>query len=193
MLTFDIERTLLILGIVCLTTAHACESRADETTTALWLARSCVGEAGWDSHTTGECAAIMHIYRKRSQINGWTVERTARKYSAAIRPWKGNTRRWLRHMDATGAKPHKWPRKLRWEVYLPMWLEVYAHAVEFLEGTVPDPLPTALHYGGRMDHWRAQREGWVRLRTMFRNLFYRVPGVSLVDPADTAATAGQVE
>lgn len=141
--------------------------------TAEWLARSCVGEAGWDAADSGECDAIMHVYGKRARLLGWPVERVARRYSAAIKPG-AHSRAWVFGLDRSGVKPRGWPRHLRWSAHRERWERTLARADLFLAGRVPDPVPAAEHYGGRMDRHRLDRRVWVRIEGLpYANWFYR--------------------
>jgi len=140
----------------------------------LWLARSCVGESGWDTHKTGECAAIIHIYRKRSEVTGKSIYEVARKYSAAIKHHKGHPNPWVKHLDRMGTKPKGLPTTVKWDVLKPIWLDVLAWVDTFVANPTPDPVPLADHYGGEVDHALAMKKGWWKLNTPFKNNFYSV-------------------
>ena len=142
---------------------------------ALWLARSCVGEAGWKAHGTGECAAIFHVYKKRSEISGLSLYKVMRKYSAATKPRPGRKNQWVLHLNRAGEKPKHWPAGAKWQVYQSDWGFALVEAERFLRGDTADPLPDALHYGCIYDRWRARLHGWKELETPnFRNDFYTV-------------------
>jgi hypothetical protein len=145
---------------------------AEEPDTALWLARSCIGEAGFNAHQTGECAAIWHVYRKRSELTGWTVYRVARKYSAAIKPGKQKNK-WVLYLDRDGNRPKHWPAA-KWDLYRDDWMATLEHVEGFMKGEVSDPAPDAMHYGSTIDAHRAIRAGWKLIKTKFRNQFWRV-------------------
>lgn len=137
--------------------------------TALWIARSCVGEAGFASAETGECAAIAHIYLKRAPLCRKPVQWVARRYSAAI---KSTGKKWVRNLDRSGKRPLGWPKHLNWQGHLPKWAAVVSIADGVVNGRVSDPLPDALHYGGRMDKGIDLRYFEI-MKTTFRNIFYR--------------------
>lgn len=137
--------------------------------TTLWIARSCVGEAGFESAETGECAAIAHIYKKRAALSGMSVLNVARKYSAAIKP---HGKLWVRSLRADGMRPAGFPERLVWHRYQSKWKAVLKLVEGVLGGTVKDPLPTALHYGGWLDRGRLSPKVWRRIKTKYRNYFY---------------------
>lgn len=137
---------------------------------AVWLARSCVGEAGFESGESGECAAIHHVYLKRSRMNNRRYAKIMHNYSAAIR--YGHGKRWVRGLRADGGKPPGFG-KLDWSNYRDKWLGVLETARKLLAGEISDPLPDALHYGGWTDRHRLDRRYWQPIKnTGFRNTFY---------------------
>jgi hypothetical protein len=163
-------KIILLPLLFTLGTFHVKHSEADRT--ALWLARSCVGEAGWDAAESGECAAIWHVYGKRARDTGRPIKRTARLYSSAIKrgPW---AREWVFGLNRGGEKPKGWPKRLRWNRYRDRWFETLALADLFLEGRIEDPLPSAEHYGGRMDRKNLCPRSWKRIQAHgFVNWFY---------------------
>jgi hypothetical protein len=162
---------LLVAMVVYFWTGPASTEEPD---VAVWLARSCVGEAGWTAHASGECAGIWHIYRKRAERSGRSVYTVAHMYSAAIKPRAQRRNRWVLHMDRTAERPQYWPA-LPWRAYAAAWVSTLELADRFLAGDVPDPVPDADHYGSQVDRWRAIRAGWKFIRTGFRNQFWRVP------------------
>lgn len=137
---------------------------------AVWLARSCVGEAGWSAWHTGECAAILHIYKKRAARTGETVTQMAKRYSAAIKPHSGRNNTWVLSLRADGKRPDSWPRGAKWGRYSYSWQMTLLVVELFLLGMVADPLPMAIHYGASFD---VPAPGSVRIKTIFRNRFYR--------------------
>lgn len=169
---FFLSVSLFVL-IECSASASEVEERQE---LATWLARSCIGEAGWDASQgeDPECAALFHIYQKRTRWNGWEILRVVRRYSAATEWRKGRHNPWIMHMDRSCSKPKQWPQGLRWRNYKARCLDAFALADRFVVGEVPDPLPLADHYGSSIDHWRAVRAGWKRLKTPYRNWFYQV-------------------
>lgn len=162
----------IFLAALCCDSVALCAKKED---TALWLARSCVGEAGWDAHHTGECAAILHIYKKRAQILNWSIHRVVHKYSAAIKRLKDRKNRWVLDLNRAGTRPKDFPKNITWAKYKQNWLKSVALADAFLNGHIEDPLPQADHYGSRVDSWRAKGAGWKRVHASFRNQFWRIP------------------
>ena len=137
---------------------------------ALWLARSCVGEAGFESGETGECAAIHHVYLKRSHIANRRYSKIMHSYSAAIRP--GHGKRWVRNLRADGKNPPGFGN-MDWSLYREQWLGILDTARKLVAGEIEDPLPSALHYGGWVDRHRLDRRYWRPIKnTGFRNTFY---------------------
>lgn len=136
---------------------------------ALWLARSCVGEANWDSAKTGECAAILHIYARRARKLDWTILRVVKRYSAAVKRRKSHPRPWVLNLNREATEPRGWPQRLIWKRSQLQWLDILDLADNFLLGLVPDPLPQADHYGGPLD---VPKGRMYPLRTKFRNRFY---------------------
>lgn len=141
---------------------------------ALWLARSCVGEAGWDSYESLECPAIMHVYLKLALKTDVPLYRVTRKYSAAIKTRSTRARRWLLHLNREATRPQKWPKNVKWSVCRDRWKIMLKLADLFLTGHVGDPLPEARHYGGKMDK-NLNPKHWVKIREPgFRNIFYKI-------------------
>lgn len=137
---------------------------------ALWLARSCVGEAGWNTAESGECVAIAHIYLKRVRINRKSYYWNLRRYSAAVR--KGHGKIWVMALRRDGKRPSGF-RKLEWSRHRSYWLKTLLVADQFIAGETEDPLPTALHYGGYVDRHRLNPKAWRRIPVeAFRNRFY---------------------
>ena len=162
------------IGLIIYAVLYTMELNASEPNSeALWLARSCIGEAGWKAHETGECAAIMHIYRKRGILNGKGTLWTAKKYSAAIKPGVHQRNKWVMNLNVSG-KPERWPLTLDWDRYEMHWLRTYFQAQLFINNMLRDPTPDAMHYGSSIDHHRA-KPNWKRLnKPNFRNWFYKV-------------------
>jgi len=158
-------------------TLHTCTSEAAtlEPDTALWLARSCVGEAGFNSGGNGECAAILSIYRKRMMPSGLSLYEVARKYSAAIKASWNKKHPWVFTLGRDLKEPRYWPAsRVPWRNYLNRWREVLVLCDDFVKGRIIDPLPEADHYGCAADRLRAMQEGWYRIKTDFRNEYWSI-------------------
>lgn len=135
----------------------------------VWLARSCVGEAGWDSWKTGECAAILHIYKKRAKIANVSVLQNAKSYSSAIKNYKGKRNKWVVGLQGDSKKPVKWPKNLNWNRFKFDWIMTLLTVELFLLNMIDDPLPNALHYGCLFDK---PDKNFKLIRVKFRNRFY---------------------
>lgn len=145
------------------------DAQSKEPDIALWLARSCVGEAGFRSGDTGECAAIAHIYKKR----GGHFYTTMRKYSGALKTHSKHTRPWLFDLNRAMRRPDGWPEHLKWSAYIDDWKKTLWVSDQFLAGNIPDPLPDAEHFGGWVDRHRVPKH-WVRIPSGYRNRFYKM-------------------
>ncbi len=144
--------------------------------TRLLLAQSCVAEAGFDSAQTGECAAIAWVYVKRihqMRRRGHDVSllEMIRRYSQPIRHRR---RLWVMTLNHELEQPRGWPRRWppwdthyrhRWQQMLEM-VDAWAHGV-------PDPCPSATHFGSVTDRPGA-RMVRIRCDVRTRNRFYRV-------------------
>lgn len=138
---------------------------------ALWLARSCVGEAGWDSVDTGECAAIAHIYHKRSyMLPKRDYFKAMIDYSVAIKP--DPRRPWIRNLNRTDRRPRMLSSNTSWTIHYPKWKKTLEFADRFFSGLIQDPCPECLHFGGVMDRKRMDSKLWKRAELGFRNEFW---------------------
>jgi len=146
--------------------------------TIVLLAMSCVGEAPWKAHETGECAAIVHLYQYRSEITGIPLRTMARRYSS---PLKTQAKPWLRFLNEAGDQPRYWPKNLSWKKkYRQEWLDTLEVVKKVLDKKIPNPTPGAEHFGMRSDRKflgkssNLRTSGWVRMNTPgFGNVFYR--------------------
>jgi hypothetical protein len=176
---------LLIIGAAILAgslLAHA--AREDRNIdVGLWLARSCVGEAGFASVDSGECAAILHVYKKRARTTKrHAIYKMAQKYSAAIRLREAHPHNWILGLRRNLKEPTHWNPVLRWRIHRGLWKAVLDHADAFLAGDIPDPIPSALHYGGAMDRGRLSRRVWKPIKGLpFQNTFYEARKAKFVD------------
>jgi len=140
------------------------------------LGRSCVGEAGWYSGETQECAMLGNIYAKQAKQQSVYFATAMLKYSYAIKADFGIVKHpWLDGLHANGKRPRNWPRNLRWSVHRPLWKQILDTIDSWYRGEIPNPIPDADHFGGGMDVPRAElREKWKRLCAPrnFRNRYY---------------------
>lgn len=166
---------LFLVWLFCFGYRGACGSTSPQIShkAQLWLARACVGEAGWES-VEGECAAIGYVIQKRVPVVRKPFLKVLKKYSWAIQYHPKHTRKWLLHLNRDLSKPKFWPKDANWERYVSRWQAVLSVASQFSEGGIPDPTPEANHWGGRMDAWRAKQWGWKRVKapSHFRNQFF---------------------
>ena len=114
------------------------------------LARACIGEAGWDAHETGECAAITFVHLSRSDSTAQGRTRTAIKYSSALT----GKRTWIRGLTLDGNRPKTFPN-LRWGPHKRHLLETIKVVRGILNGRVKNPCPGATIYGSQQD-WKAK-------------------------------------
>ena len=157
---------LLLFGV----TAHAAKPDV-----SLWLARSCVGEAGWDSYESRECAAILHVYLKRSRRYNTSLHHMVMRYSAAVKNHTKHTRPWIFGLNRRPTRPKKWPRGLDWARYRDRWVAVLKLVDDFQAGRVADPCPEAMRYGGLMDTPLVNKIYWKKIDTPgYQNIFYKM-------------------
>jgi hypothetical protein len=153
---------------------------ASDTDMEVILARSCVGEAGFLSVETGECGAILHVYAKRGEMMKvpMPAHLVAQRYSAALKPRSRHPNRWVLFLTKTLERPKHWNRRYNWRKHIIWWELALDYAKDFLAGEIPDPLPRALHFGGRMDRHRLNSKHWKMIRnTGFLNYFYAPRGI----------------
>jgi hypothetical protein len=162
---------IIVFIIILIMPAIASTKKHD---VALWLARSCVGEAGWEAYETNECAAIMHVYLKRADIYRQPLYRIVRKYSSAVKNHIKHDRQWIFQLNRKGKRPKQWPKNLSWKKRQPQWKKILHMADLFRDGRIEDPLPSALHYGGKMDT-NLNPKHWTQIKkTGFKNMFYKI-------------------
>ncbi len=144
--------------------------------TRLDLARSCVGEAGFDSGATGECAAIAHVYARRVELARARGRRMSYRFMvrAYSQPIKTGRRPWVLALRDS-RRPRGLPRAWPWEERLAgQWAEVLAAVDAWAAGETVNACPRAEHFGAPSDgaprHWRR-----IECAREFRNLFYEVP------------------
>ena len=139
------------------------------------LAQSCIGEAGWDAHARGECEMLMHLYQKRTALTGIPIKEMVLRYSAAVKRRKQRHNPWVVHLDSSCTKPDRWPHRLNWDRYKADCEATFYKVDLFLEGHTIDPYPECIHYGSQIDHHRAVKEGWKRVKTEnMRNWCYEL-------------------
>jgi hypothetical protein len=162
------NKTLAAILILAISIAASIPVRSNDT--VLWLARSCVGEAGWNAWDTGECAAILHLYKRRSEITGEKIDTLARRYSAAIKPRSSRNNKWVLGLQDSADRPHDWPSGAKWSRYRFHWIMTLLAVELFMLEMVEDPLPNAWHYGCKFD---TPPEGSVLIKTQFKNRWWK--------------------
>jgi hypothetical protein len=145
-------------------------------TTKLWLARSCVGEAGFVAYE--ECIGIAWVYASRwkASSRGTTLEDVIRGYSAAVKRRSTLRRKWILDLRLDGERPKRWPNRLRWSGHKPFWETMLKELDQWALGYRANPVKGANHFGGKMD---TPRKSWVIIKptssVAFGNVFYRSP------------------
>jgi len=146
--------------------------------TKLWLARSCVGEAGFVAYE--ECIGIAWVYasRWRAAPSGATLKAVIRGYSAAVKRRSTLRRKWILNLQLDGTRPKGWPKRLRWDGHRPFWEKILYELDQWSKGYRENPVKGANHFGGKMD---TPSKSWVRIKpsssVAFGNIFYRSPKV----------------
>ena len=143
--------------------------------TKVWLARSCVGEAGF--HAVEECMGIAWTYATRyKRINKPSIkfETFIKQYSAALKSKFNVTRTWVMGLRIDGKRPSGWPNHLDWKSYAPHWETVLSSLDSWAIGLMPNPVEGADHFGGPMDK---NVYNWQKINPVssvhFRNRFYK--------------------
>lgn len=140
--------------------------------TKLWLARSCVGEAGF--HAREECVGIAWTMATRAQDVRSNFLSVLQQYSAAIKPHERHRRPWIFQLTLNGDRPKDWPERLSWKTHKILWLRLLTILDKWANGKLPNPVEGANHFGGKMDTPGAT---WIeitpRSEVVFRNKFYR--------------------
>ena len=159
---FDNPWLIWLLIAVCISIGLIHRIAEGQDKTALHLVQCIRAECDQCPHPL-EPAAIAHVLRKHSARQGKSLDALMKRYcsvfrddSARAKAIRGST------FDAPLHGDPEW-----WKLY-----EVFAD--EFLAGNIPDPLPSADHFGGGMDTHRALRAGWV-LVVHWSNWFWNVP------------------
>jgi len=138
----------------------------------LWTARSCVGEAGFGA--VQECIGIAWVYATRAKHYGSPYVVLVKKYSSAVKAHEKHRRGWIFDLQLNGTKPKKWPKHLSWKNHKPLWFRILKTLDLWAQGLVPNPVPGANHFGGKMDTPGIR---WIRIQpisdVVFRNRFYR--------------------
>ena len=173
-------RWIVLLLALCATSPAAAlfDAPGDwNAATRLLLAQSCVAEAGFDSSTSLECAAIGYVYVKRvRQMRRMGREisllEMVRRYSQPIRYRR---HLWQMTLNPELTRPRGWPRRWPdWETHFRhKWAAMLEAVDQWAAGEVRDPCPRAVHFGAVTDI-PGPRMVRVRCAVRTRNRFYRV-------------------
>jgi hypothetical protein len=140
----------------------------------VWLARSCVGEAGFDAQD--ECIGIAWVYAARyNELKGKvSLASIIRRYSSAVKKRGTHKRPWILSLSLDGKRPRGWPENLSWSAHRSLWMKILSELDHWADGNRDNPVAGANHYGGNMD---TPGRHWVRVSPknglVFRNTFYR--------------------
>lgn len=122
--------------------------RGDDVT----LAVMCAGERSPLHLNT--CTTMVNAVARTAARRGITIGAQARAYSAVF---KGNSRPWLRELNARGTRPPSWPRA-SWSRYRPAWMHLLDHVRMVLAGEVePACDESPVHFGNARDGRRMGR------------------------------------
>lgn len=153
------RKTILTIALLIFPLAvHAQPLPEDQRTeeAEIWLARALVAEAGWSQP---DHAAIAWVLQKRwrayqaGRDADWGFVEQIKAYCKGV---STNTRRkWVLTLSPDGTEPEGWPADVLWSNYEPHWQRTLRFVRAWFAGRVPDPCPTATHWGGPMDRRRA--------------------------------------
>lgn len=141
------------------------------------LLRALVAESGWHG---GDQSAVLHVLGKRAARLGVPIEVHAQQYVSAFRAKRTARLDWVLALEPSCAQPAGWPASLSWKNHQAGCKRTVERIELYLAGKLPDPCPTADHWGARnirRDVERALRAGWVlaRCNQETRNYLWTVP------------------
>lgn len=140
----------------------------------LWLARSVLGEVGW--RRSAEYTAVAYVYAVRAeQSKTRDFLELMKRYSAAIRSPGKRRNPWLFNLGLDDTRPAEWPEGPQWRgLHDEAWLETLQWADDWQAGRFENPCPGANHFGGWVDHHRAEQARWktIKCSVKTRNRFY---------------------
>lgn len=138
--------------------------------TKLWLARSCVGEAGFGA--VDECMGIAWVYAVRSKELDTSLLKIIKKYSAPLKA-KNPKRKWVMQLSLDGKRPKDWSAVLSWKRHKQYWFNLLSALDEWAEGLKENPVEGANHFGSIHD---VTPKRWKQISPksdlVFRNRFY---------------------
>lgn len=147
--------------------------------TRIWLARSLIGEVGWER--PAEQTAVAWVYANRARkLERYTFLQMVRKYSAAVRLPGKRRQPWVFELQLNKQKPKYWPGFIKWKGHHDQyWLNTLSLIDRWQAGEIPNYCPTANHFGSYHDSLRAEALRWTRIECIvpeggkrFRNRFY---------------------
>lgn len=145
----------------------------------LWLARSLIGEVGWDRPE--EQASVAWVYANRAKkLESYTFLKMVRRYSAAVRKSGQRRQPWVFELQLNNQKPKYWPGYVKWKgQHDKSWQATLDLINRWQAGKVPNYCPSANHFGSYHDSFRAEALRWTRVECIvpdggkrFRNRFY---------------------
>lgn len=120
---------------------------------ALALAQCLVGEVDWGRPT--EYAILSHIllYRSRQTGGRMDFEEMTRRYCSVHHIAHPTARQqWVRSLPwGELTSDPGFPATVNWRNYVVPWRHVREFTVSFLRGEIPNPMPTARHWGSAAD------------------------------------------
>ena len=145
----------------------------------IWLARSLIGEVGWDR--PAEQTAVAWVYANRAKkLNQYTYLQMVRQYSAAVRKPGQRRQPWVFELQLNDHRPKYWPNYIEWkDHHSQYWLDTLDLIDQWQAGKIPNYCPTANHFGSYHDSLKAEALRWTRVECIvpeggkrFRNRFY---------------------
>ena len=109
-------------------------------TARTWAARVCFAEASW---RYDDCSALLYVVTRRWEQAGGAWLDMLKRYAAVGNP---STERQHRIALYPWGDVPGWPR-----AHNRRWAELRAYVVAWGAGKVPDPCPTAVHWGSPTD------------------------------------------
>ena len=124
----------------------------------VWLARSMVAEAGWESERDHIAIAYVLARQWRMQQKRWPKLRFRDLMFRYVKGLGGHRReytirqRWIRSLSPAMTEPDHWPKRASWERHRPLWAATLVRVEQWAQGRLPDPCQgDAWHWGGTMD------------------------------------------
>jgi hypothetical protein len=160
--------------VICLLLARAVFGQPEPRTVLL---RALVAESGWHG---SDQAAVLHVLGKTAARVGVPIDAHAQRYVSAFRAKSTPRLEWVLALEPGCREPAGWPAHLAWKNHRAACERTVKRIELYFAGELPDPCPTADHWGSRYirrDVERALRAGWVLARCSqeTRNYLWAVP------------------